>query len=142
MWYCNLKVRNPRFPPSQVANDVYPYAQQLTDSIRRNTSCGTPLFFMTWGRKNGDASNCAAYPPICTYEGMQQRLRESYMEMAFTNQGRVSPVGWLGNECVKNILRLTYIRPTRAILVMREVISQRQYFIVRSFKSHASHLII
>ena len=85
--------QEPSFPPSQVANDVYPYAQQLTDSIRRNTSCGTPLFFMTWGRKNGDASNCAAYPPICTYEGMQQRLRESYMEMAFTNQGRVSPVG-------------------------------------------------
>ncbi len=48
---------------------------------------------MTWGRKNGDVSNCAAYPPICTYEGMQQRLRESYMEMAFTNLGRVSPVG-------------------------------------------------
>ena len=85
--------QEPSFPPSQVANDVYPYAEQLTDSIRRNTSCGTPLFFMTWGRKNGDASNCAAYPPICTYEGMQQRLRESYMEMASTNQGRVSPVG-------------------------------------------------
>ncbi|MGB1051564.1 MAG: PKD domain-containing protein [Chitinophagales bacterium] len=85
--------QEPSFPPSQVANDVYPYAELLTDSIRNNTSCGTPLFFMTWGRKNGDASNCAAYPPICTYEGMQQRLRESYMEMASANQGRVSPVG-------------------------------------------------
>lgn len=85
--------QEPSFPPSQVANDVYPYAERLTDSIRRNTSCGTPLFYMTWGRKNGDASNCAAYPPICTYEGMQQRLRESYMEMASTNQGRISPVG-------------------------------------------------
>ena len=85
--------QEPSFPPSQVANDVFPYAERLTDSIRNNTSCGTPLFFMTWGRKNGDASNCAAYPPICTYEGMQQRLRESYMEMASTNQGRVSPVG-------------------------------------------------
>ena len=85
--------QEPSFPPSQVANDVYPYAERLTDSIRSNTSCGTPLFYMTWGRKNGDASNCAAYPPICTYEGMQQRLRESYMEMASTNEGRVSPVG-------------------------------------------------
>ena len=85
--------QEPSFPPSQVANDVFPYAERLTDSIRNNTSCGTPLFFMTWGRKNGDALNCAAYPPICTYEGMQERLRESYMEMASTNQGRVSPVG-------------------------------------------------
>ena len=36
--------QEPSFPPSQVANDVYPYAERLTDSIRRNTSCGTPLF--------------------------------------------------------------------------------------------------
>ena len=85
--------QEPSFSPSQVANDVYPYAARLTDSIRSNTSCGTPLFFMTWGRKNGDASNCTNYPTICTYEGMQQRLRESYMEMASTNIGRVSPVG-------------------------------------------------
>ena len=85
--------QEPSFPPSQVANDVYPYAERLTDSIRRNTSCGTPLFFMTWGRKNGDALNCVNYPTICSYEGMQQRLRESYMEMASTNLGRISPVG-------------------------------------------------
>ena len=85
--------QEPSFSPSQVANDVYPYAARLTDSIRSNTSCGTPLFFMTWGRKNGDALNCVNYPTICTYEGMQQRLRESYMEMASTNIGRVSPVG-------------------------------------------------
>ena len=78
---------------------------------------------MTWGRKNGDASNCSAYPPICTYEGMQQRLRESYMEMASANQGRVSPVGMAhGNEFEKNIRRLTYIRLTRVIRVMQEVI--------------------
>jgi PKD repeat protein len=48
---------------------------------------------MTWGRKNGDASNCAAYPPICTYNGMQQRLRESYLEMAMTNNATCAPAG-------------------------------------------------
>jgi hypothetical protein len=48
---------------------------------------------MTWGRKNGDAGNCAAYPPVCTYEGMQQRLRESYLEMSNDNNATCSPVG-------------------------------------------------
>lgn len=85
--------QKPSFSPAQVATDVYPYAYQLNNTIKSNNSCTETVFYMTWGRKNGDASNCASYPPICTYEGMQQRLRESYMEMADSNNAAVSPVG-------------------------------------------------
>lgn len=85
--------QEPSFSPAQVASQTYPFAQSLVNSIKSANSCTEPIFFMTWGRKNGDASNCAAYPPICTYEGMQQRLRESYLEMANDNLSTVSPVG-------------------------------------------------
>ncbi len=85
--------QKPAFSPAQVQSDVYPYAKALNDSIKANYSCTETVFYMTWGRKNGDASNCAAYPPICTYNGMQQRLRESYMEMADSNKATVAPVG-------------------------------------------------
>jgi len=85
--------QKPSFSPTQVANDVYPYAYQLNNSIKSNHLCTETVFYMTWGRKNGDASNCANYPPICTYEGMQQRLRGSYMEMADSNNATVAPVG-------------------------------------------------
>ncbi len=85
--------QEPSFSPSQVATDVYPYAAIICDSIRAADQCVEPLFFMTWGRKNGDASNCPFYPPICTYDGMQNRLRESYLEMAHDNDASVSPVG-------------------------------------------------
>jgi hypothetical protein len=85
--------QEPSFSPTQVANNTYPYAAILNDSILSNNPCTEPLFYMTWGRKNGDASNCGTYPPICTYEGMQQRLRESYMEMAQDNNASVAPVG-------------------------------------------------
>jgi len=85
--------QKPSFSPTQVAADVYPYAQILCDSVRANYSCSEPVFYMTWGRKNGDASNCASYPPICTYNGMQQRLRESYMQMGTDNNATISPVG-------------------------------------------------
>lgn len=83
----------PSFPPSQVQTDTYPYAAQLNDLILANDSCTETVFFMTWGRKYGDASNCAFYPPLCTFEGMQARLRESYLEMADDNQALVAPVG-------------------------------------------------
>jgi len=85
--------QKPSFPPSQVATEVYPYAQVLVDSIKSANACTEPIFYMTWGRKNGDAGNCAAYPPLCTYDGMQGRLRESYVEMAVANDCSVSPVG-------------------------------------------------
>lgn len=83
----------PSFPPPQVAIEVYPYATRLDSLIRANDSCTETIFFMTWGRKNGDVVNCPVNPPVCTYEGMQQRLRESYMEMGLMNAAAVSPVG-------------------------------------------------
>lgn len=83
----------PAFPPSQVEAECYPFAKRLCDSIRANDSCTQILFFMTWGRENGDQSNCGAYPPLCTYDGMQQRLRESYVQMADDNNAIAVPVG-------------------------------------------------
>ena len=83
----------PSFSPGQVATDSKPFAKILCDSIKENNACSKPMFFMTWGRENGDAGNCAAYPPICTYEGMQQRLRESYLEMTTENEAECAPVG-------------------------------------------------
>lgn len=83
----------PSFPPSQVASECLPYAAQLVDSIRAHSPCAEPVFYMTWGRQNGDAQNCASWPPVCTYEGMQQQLRQSYLQMAEDNSSSCAPAG-------------------------------------------------
>lgn len=83
----------PSFPPSQVESESIPYAQILNNLIQENDSCTQTMFFMTWGRKNGDQYNCANYPPVCTYAGMQQRLRESYLLMGQLFDAEVAPVG-------------------------------------------------
>lgn len=83
----------PAFPPSQVAIQTYPFAETLVDSIKSNHQCSEPIFFMTWGRRDGDQSNCAGYPPLCTFEGMNARLRASYLEMGFDNDATVAPCG-------------------------------------------------
>jgi len=85
--------QRPSFPPAQVATDVYPYAEELVSKIRQANQCAEPMFYMTWGRENGDQQNCSSYPPLCTYDGMQERLRTSYTEMADSNNASVSPVG-------------------------------------------------
>ena len=73
--------------------EVYPYAQSLSNTIRANNPCTQPLFYMTWGRKNGDSSLCEFIPWVCDYEGMDNAIRETYIFMSETNESELSPVG-------------------------------------------------
>ncbi|MBS1624793.1 MAG: PKD domain-containing protein [Bacteroidetes bacterium] len=83
----------PSFPPAQVEQDVYPYARTLDSLIHAADSCAETVFYLTWGKKNGDASNCASYPAICTYQGCQDRLSASYVEMGRLDQATIAPAG-------------------------------------------------
>jgi hypothetical protein len=85
--------QRPSFPDAQVQVEVFPYATILDSMINTHNPCAETMFFMTWGRKNGDASNCAVWPPVCTYEGMDSLLHLRYMMMAEMNDAVVSPVG-------------------------------------------------
>ena len=77
--------QEPSLDSTFVANWVLPYADALDSVIHLNDSCTQTVFYMTWGRKNGDASNCVAYPPVCTYQGMQDQLRNRYLQMGYYN---------------------------------------------------------
>ncbi|HTO15709.1 MAG TPA: DUF4886 domain-containing protein [Edaphocola sp.] len=82
----------PSFPDPQVQIDVYPYAKKLDSMIKASNPCATTLFYMTWGRKNGDAQNCPSFPPLCTYEGMDSLLQLRYTIMAEQNNAAIAPV--------------------------------------------------
>lgn len=90
--------QRPSFPPAQVAVEVLPYARQLDSLILLNNPCSETVFYMTWGRKYGDASNCAAWPPVCTFSGMQQQLRQAYLQMGDDNNALVAPCGMAWQE--------------------------------------------
>lgn len=83
----------PSFPQSQVENECFPYAQRLVDSIYAHGWCTEPMFYMTWGRKNGDQQNAQFFSPLATYEGMDSLLYERYRQMASDNDASVCPVG-------------------------------------------------
>ncbi len=85
--------QEPSFPTSQVETETFPYAKILCDSVRQINDCSTPLFYMTWGRENGDSRNCQFASWLCTYEGMDDSLYSRYMYMANVNKALVSPVG-------------------------------------------------
>ena len=81
----------PAFPMDSVELYVFPFAQQLVDSVYAHNPCAEPMFYMTWGRKNGDTE--FGYPPMDTYEGMDSLLYARYMQMGEDNDASVCPVG-------------------------------------------------
>ncbi|MGK0364438.1 MAG: PKD repeat protein [Saprospiraceae bacterium] len=85
--------QEPSFPIAQVEEATFPFAEELCETIRANDQCTRPMFYMTWGRENGDQQNCQFYPPLCTYEGMDSLLNARYREMGESNEAYVSPVG-------------------------------------------------
>jgi len=83
----------PSEPLSWVESNVYPYARNLDQEINTYNKNVETMFYMTWGRKDGDASRCSRLPQVCTYIGMDNLTSERYMYMAQSNQAVVSPVG-------------------------------------------------
>ena len=83
----------PSLPDFQVEADFFPAAEYLVNFIRDNNDCAIPLFYMTWGREEGDTQNCDNWPPVCTYEGMQELLTNNYLEACDLNTSWCAPVG-------------------------------------------------
>ncbi|MFN5323737.1 MAG: PKD domain-containing protein [Bacteroidota bacterium] len=93
----------PSFPQSQVQSSCYPFARALDSIAQSLNPCVKTVFYMTWGRKNGDASNCASWPPVCSYAGMDSLLRLRYMQMASDNDAMVNPVGAVWRHIRNNL---------------------------------------
>ena len=85
--------QRPAFPDAQFQQDVVPYAKILSQRVRQHNPCARIVFYNTWGYKNGDAGNCAFFPPLCTYHGMDSMLRLRYRILADSNDAFLSPVG-------------------------------------------------
>lgn len=81
------------FSQTQMSNEVFPYATTLSNLIRQNNTCSQPMFYMTWGRQNGDSGNCPYIPWVCNYESMDNVIRTSYLSMAQNNLAELAPAG-------------------------------------------------
>jgi hypothetical protein len=60
--------------------------------IKQYNPCAVTMPYMTWGRKNGDASSCPNFPVMCTYQGMDDALKKAYLNLTDFLNGELSPV--------------------------------------------------
>lgn len=81
--------QEPSFPTSQVNTSTLPPAVSLADSVYANWYCSQAMYFMTWGRQNGDPQ----WDSINTFDKMNSRLRNAYVRIADSSEASVAPVG-------------------------------------------------
>ena len=81
--------QEPSFPTQQVNTSTLPYAVQLADSVYDNSSCSQVLYFMTWGRQNGDQQ----WDSINTFDKMNKRLRDAYIRIADSSNASIAAIG-------------------------------------------------
>lgn len=86
-------------------------AIRLCWQIHQYAPCARTMFYMTWGRKNGDALNCPVLPEVCSYEGMDSLLRKTYLGMAADNNSEVAPVGKVWNYIRHNFSAIELYQP-------------------------------
>jgi hypothetical protein len=85
--------QRPDFPSAQLETEVIPYALQLDGLVHSGHAATRTVFFETWGHKTGDRGNCAHFPEVCSYEGMQRRLSAAYADFARRTSALLAPVG-------------------------------------------------
>lgn len=88
----------PARPTDVVLKETYPYARQLDSLIHIYNPKAQVIFYMTWGHKDGYQKIQKEYPIINSYEGMQNRLITSYLEMTYLNDAWCAPVGMVWKQ--------------------------------------------
>ena len=83
----------PSFSHEQVQKDVYPYVKLLSQKIKAANSKSTVVLYQTMANRNGNLENAHIIPELKTYEGVQDRINDSYMVMAKSNRALIAPVG-------------------------------------------------
>lgn len=88
----------PSYSTPEVMRTTYKAAHTLDSLIRVGSPKAQTVYYMTWGHKFGCQKPQEGYPLINNYSGMQMRLANSYIEMAYDNNGRCAPVGLAWKE--------------------------------------------
>ena len=78
----------------KVYANIIPDADAIVDAIRETNPCTMPVYYLTWGKRDGDSQNCGHHEVFCSFEGIQDQLTQAYTTMAYVTQpASVAPAG-------------------------------------------------
>lgn len=89
----------PAYPDTNIFL-MFKYGNRLDSYINLDNTCAETVFYMSWGRKNGDSFLCSYYTPApynwshyCTYNSMDSVIRRRYELIADSNDASIAPAG-------------------------------------------------
>lgn len=82
----------PAYSTKFVAEDIYPYAETLDSLIHLSSPDAETVLYMTWGHKNGNIRQ-TPYPFDDNYTLMQDRIKTTYLDLAYELNAVCAPVG-------------------------------------------------
>ncbi len=87
----------PGLRPRDVEIQSLPNAIDLAKIISDHNTRTQIVYFVTWGRKNGDAMNCRYYSKVCDFRGHTEALSQGYGIYQNITGGVLAEVGqsWL-----------------------------------------------
>lgn len=83
----------PGLKPRTVRSRSTPHAKTLVKAIKANNRKTKIIYYVTWGRRNGDTRNCKYYRKVCTFEGHTQALLAGYTLYRNATGGTLAKVG-------------------------------------------------
>lgn len=83
----------PSQPLSAVQDETLPFVQALTDAVRQNNPETQLVYYVTWGRRDGDEDYCAHHSQVCTFRGHTAALYRGYRLYSEVTGGVLSDVG-------------------------------------------------
>lgn len=80
--------------PKDVCQNSFTYANLLADEVHKHNPEAKIQWYLTWGRPFGDDDRCQDIPQVCTFDGMQDAITETYSAYGcMFKPGQVAPVG-------------------------------------------------
>jgi len=83
----------PGWKPIDVTAQSLPHAEVLVDAIKSNSEGTEVVYYVTWGRENGDSDNCAYYPLVCDFSGHTAAIKRGYEIYQGSTGGMLADVG-------------------------------------------------
>lgn len=101
----------PALDSATTAYKFFQYSQKLDSVAKVFSPNSQTIYYMTWGRKFGDATNCPTNPNVCTYQKMDSMLRVRYRMAQVETGSLISPVGAVRNYLIKNFPEIELYDP-------------------------------
>ena len=82
----------PAYSTKYVAENIYPYAEKIDSTAHEYSPEARTVLYMTWGHRDGNIRQ-TDYPFDDDYQLMQERIKTTYMDLAYELDAWCAPVG-------------------------------------------------